>query len=94
MFEFAASEFDSLMHGHPKFRLVTADALVAGGSLVLGVDELQYTDGRLTVTFVGSSAVMQLRIVRNQNKKNEEVLLDSKFTDFGAVREAIGEYIA
>ena len=95
MFEFAASEFESLMHAHQTFRRVDTDQIVSGGSLVLGVDELRYTDGRTTVVFIGSSASMQLRITRRPKKKSpEEVLVDGQFTDFGLIRETIKEHIS
>lgn len=93
MFEFAASEFDSLMLGRHTFRRVHQDPLVEGGSLILGVDELRYTDGRTTVVFIGSSAAMQLRITRRTKKAPDEVLVDGQYTDFGAVREAVREHL-
>ena len=94
MFEFAPAEFDSLMFGYPKFRRKSVDVMVVGGSAVLGQDELVYTDGRTTVTFIGSSAAMLLRITRKQKKAPDEVLVDSNYTDFGAVRETLREHIA
>lgn len=92
MFEFAASEFDSMMLSRPSFRKVGSDPLVANGSLILGVDELKYSDGKFVVTFIGSSAAMQLKIERT-SKRETVVLLDQQYTDFGAVREAVREFI-
>ena len=94
MFEFAPAEFDSLMFGYPKFRRNSVDQLVVGGSAVLGQDTLVYTDGRMTVTFVGSSAAMLLRITRKAKKAPEEVLVDTNYTDFGALRETLAEHLA
>jgi hypothetical protein len=93
MFEFAAAEFDSLMYRYVHFRRQPADPLMASGSLVLGMDELRYSDDETSVVFVGSSAAMQLRIVRRTRGGPEHVLVDKQYTDFGEVREALREHL-
>jgi hypothetical protein len=67
--------------------------MVSSGSLVLGVEELRYSDGLTTVLFVGSSAAMHLRISRRHKRSAEEVVLDKQFTDFAEVREQLREHI-
>lgn len=93
MFEFAAAEFDSLMNAYSSFRKQNDDPLVVGGSQVLGVEQLSYSDGRITVTFTSSAGSMQLTVRKTQKGQPQETLLNERFTDFGAVRETLKEQI-
>lgn len=94
MFEFAAGEFDSMMLSYPAFKKVADNPTISGGSLVLGVEQLTYSDGKTTIQFTSSAGSMQLVIARDfYNKKMRDVRVNDSFTDFGEVREIVKDTI-
>lgn len=93
MFEFAAAEFDSLMQSYSAFRKQNDDPMVVGGSMVLGVEQQTYSDGRTMVAFTSSAGSMQLTITRKKKGAPLQTLVNERFTDFGAVRETLKEHV-
>jgi len=89
MFSFSSSEYDSFMlkYARNNWRRGTAthsDVSQYNQSVVLGVDVTSYTDGRRTITFTSSSAMMWLKL-----EDGQAILCNRAFTDFKEVLDEI-----
>ena len=85
MYSFAAPEFASFMmrYGSQGFRRGTAtqrDPTSYNQSVILGVEQAEYTDGYRNVTFTASANSMWLKL-----EDGKKVICDKAFDDFSEV---------
>lgn len=90
MYEFAATEFDTIMLGFPKFQRIVMDEM----HTTIGITKLGYSDGVTTIEMISSSEFMHLIIsVTVKGKRNPVTMFDDYFTDFAALKEAALEFL-